>query len=378
MTLHEFIFTNKRPERYLRHITFWVGQCVFWIFWATGFFVEISLWNYIEWNFKNHCYFIFDICYTYFVVYYLTPKYLITQKYFKFGISIFILTVFTYALFVFYLFWLNDTTNLPKTEQLRFTWFFTMHFIFSGPLTICAMFLTSKMLKNYYAKMEEKSTLIKETSNAELQLLKAQIHPHFLFNTLNNIYSFNLNKSPQTAGLVIKLSDTLKYMINDCQAELVPVEKEIKMIQDYMGLEKVRYGERLTMDTEINGDYQNQLIAPLLLIPFVENCFKHGTSKMLEHPWLKMHILIQIGTLHFKISNSNPPIHVPSTGVKGIGLKNVQKRLQLLYPGEHHLEINADEHFYHVELRVPLHEIRPKEPPSTKPEIPSSEIYANQ
>ena len=121
--------------------------------------------------------------------------------------------------------------------------------------------------------------LDKETANAELQLLKSEIHPHFLFNTLNNIYSSILNKSSNAKGLVIKLSDTLKYMIYDCEAPLVPLEEELKMIEDYIGLEKVRYGKRLNMEVEIKGDYRNKLIAPLLLIPFIENCFKHGAVK---------------------------------------------------------------------------------------------------
>lgn len=381
MTLHEFIFTTKKPERYYRHIAFWMAHIIFWNLWAGVFFVSMDTW--VSWLtddrmlFAIHIY--YHIFYTYLIAYYLWPKYFVTKKYLQLGISIFILTLFTYALYVLHSFWLNDTASLPKGEQLLNIFFALNHFIFTGPISVCAMFLTVKMLKNYYIKMEEKAILIKESSNAELQLLKAQIHPHFLFNTLNNIYSFNLNKSPQAAGLVLKLSDTLKYMIDDCQAELVPVEKEIKMIQDYMGLEKVRYGERLTMNTEVKGNYHNQLIAPLLLIPFVENCFKHGTSKMLEHPWLNMQIIIQIGSLHFKISNSKPPIQATSIGINGIGLKNVQKRLQLLYPDEHHLEIKAEEDSYHVELRVPLHEIKPEEPSSTKTEIPAAaEIYANQ
>ena len=166
-----------------------------------------------------------------------------------------------------------------------------MHFIINGPPVICAIFLTVKMLKNYYLKMQEKTSIIKESADAELQLLKAQIHPHFLFNTLNNIYSFNLDKSPLAADLVLKLSHTLKYMVNDCEAALVPLDKELKMLQDYIGLEKVRYGKRLKITADITGDSKNKLITPLLMIPFVENSFKHGASKMLEHPWIRMQII---------------------------------------------------------------------------------------
>ena len=202
--------------------------------------------------------------------------------------------------------------------------------------------------------MEEKLTLIKENANAELQLLKAQVHPHFLFNTLNNIYSFALTKSPKTGGLVLKLSDTIRYMLNECEAELVPLEKELKMIEDYIGLEKVRYGSRLNMEVTIKGNYQNKFIAPLLLIPFVENSFKHGASKILKHPWIKMDIEVKEDSLLFNLTNSKPLKTNAVNSNNGIGLKNVQKRLELLYPRQYELKINSTDDVYSVQMEIPL------------------------
>jgi len=202
--------------------------------------------------------------------------------------------------------------------------------------------------------MEKNAVLAWENANAELQLLKAEIHPHFLFNTLNNIYSFILKKSPNAKELVTKLSDTLKYMINDCEASLVPLEKELKLIEDYIGLEKVRYGNRLNIELVIKGDYQNKLIAPLLLIPFVENTFKHGASKMLKQPWIKMKIFIRANSFYMELSNNGPLQAFYQNGKNGIGLKNVQKRLQLLYPGEHELVIKPTENEFLIQLRLPL------------------------
>lgn len=131
-------------------------------------------------------------------------------------------------------------------------------------------------------------------------------------------------------------------MVNDCETELVPLKMEIKMIQDYMGLEKVRYGKRLNMEVEINGDYLNKLITPLLIIPFVENCFKHGTSKMLEHPWIKLRINVAGDNLEFKLTNSKPSNVNPVYGKNGIGLNNVKKRLDLLFPNKDPLIIKED------------------------------------
>jgi two-component system LytT family sensor kinase len=354
MTLHDFIFTKKRPGRYFRHIAFWLAQYVFWVFWATGFFIDLkNWWEYINWNIKLHGYFVLDMSYTYLVVYYFSPKYLITKRFLKFSIGVFILTIFTYILYILYRFWYEDLIQFPKVEQLRITWFFSMNFISIGPPVICAMFLTLKMLKNFYIKMEEKRSLTKENVDAEHQLLKAQIHPHFLFNTLNNIYSFSLNKSSKAGEMVLQLSDIMKYMINDCEDELVPLNIELKIIEDYIGLEKERYGNRLNMQIEIVGNYENKIIAPLLLIPFVENSFKHGTSQVLKDPWIKLFIQADEDVLHFTLTNSKPTdetVHKKH----GIGLKNVKKRLALLYPEKHYLQIESTAHTFTVNMQIPL------------------------
>ena len=144
----------------------------------------------------------------------------------------------------------------------------------------------------------------------------------------------------------------LGYMINECDEKLVPLEKEISLIQDYMGLEKVRYGQRLTMDVEIHGDFENKLIAPLLMIPFIENSFKHGTSQMLQQPWIKLEITTIDSQLFFKLSNSKPSLAPANKQSKGIGLLNVKKRLQLLYPGRHQLDIHSTDDTFTVNMQL--------------------------
>ena len=135
------------------------------------------------------------------------------------------------------------------------------------------------------------------------------------------------------------------------------------MISDYISLEKVRYGKRLNLTVDITGDFENKLISPLLLIPFVENSFKHGSSKMLEKAWINIEIDIQIDHVNFSISNSKPDESHPLNGLNGIGLANVRKRLQLLYPGQHTLATHSDEYSYQANLTLPLHikraELRP-------------------
>ena len=145
----------------------------------------------------------------------------------------------------------------------------------------------------------------------------------------------------------------LDYMIHECEEKFVPLEKELRLIQDYLGLEKVRYGKRLDMQIEIHGDCENKFIAPLLMIPFVENSFKHGTSQMLQHPWIRLEISTDAGLLIFKLSNSKPSLNSKKLN-NGIGLLNVQKRLQLLYPDDHQLNINSNEETFIVEMQIML------------------------
>jgi hypothetical protein len=296
------------------------------------------------------------LCYS--VIYFLVPKYFQREKYILFVIGFILVYALVVLIGLVHVFILvgNPVSDAIGTPIDRLISIFRPGFIrlFGNPLLICGLFLSLKVLKNWHLEQLRTETLAKENINAELQLLKAQIHPHFLFNTLNNIYSFTLNQSPQAIVLVKKLSDMLHYMIHECKEPFVPLEKEIKLIQDYIGLEKVRYGNRLDMHVEINGDYKNKMIAPLLLIPFVENCFKHGASIMRGQQWIKMNITINEDQLDFKLSNSKPPDLNGTINKKGIGLANVQKRLQLLYPEKHFIKVESINDTYNIQLRVGL------------------------
>jgi sensor histidine kinase YesM len=372
MTLHDLVFTAKKPEKYFRHIGFWVFQSVFWFFWAGTFFC--SLGSQLDWVIKFYGFFVLDISYTYLIAYYFSPKYLERKRASKFCISVLLLTILCYVLYVPYHLWVFGYFKQTLDEQLLMTWYFSINFFITGPPVMCAMFLTLKMLKNYYIKMEEKQILTRENANAELQLLKAQVHPHFLFNTLNNIYSFSLDQSPRACDLVLKLTDTLRYMIYGCEEPFVPLEKELKLLQDYMGLEKVRYGSRLNMQLKIKGDAQNKFITPLLMISFVENSFKHGTSQMLQHPWIMLQIEIEERLLVFELSNSKPLTSVKKNG-KGIGLINVQKRLHLIYPNQHQLHITSTEDSFCVHMQVALRQTAIPSVPEIV-ECSSSKTYA--
>jgi LytS/YehU family sensor histidine kinase len=279
------------------------------------------------------------------------------KKYVAFGSSVIVLTLTGE---IIKLYFSGFSWQMSNDKIVWTIWMAGLGLVSNGPPVFCGLFISIKMLKTWYVKEEEKLILVKENANAELQLLKAQIHPHFLFNTLNNIYSFALDKSPKAPELVLKLSAVIKYMINDCEAALVSVEKEIKMIKDYIGLEKVRYGNHLDLQVHIRNDHTNILIAPFLLIPFIENSFKHGASQILSRPWIKLTLEVNSDHLYFELSNSKPNEIPELNAKKGIGLRNVEKRLQLLYPENHELTVMNEETQFTVVMRVSLKDTRPQ------------------
>ncbi|HMK05159.1 MAG TPA: histidine kinase [Ferruginibacter sp.] len=208
------------------------------------------------------------------------------------------------------------------------------------------------LFKHWMRKQQEWMQAEKEKIMSELQLLKAQVHPHFLFNTLNNIYSFSLENSPKTPGLILKLSSLLGYMLYDCKAEEVLLEKEIEVMKNYIDLEKERYGNKIDISWNIEGDIKDKFIAPLLLLPFLENAFKHGTSEQVEKSWLSIDISVEQFTLRCKIANSkNEIVPVSKTG---IGIQNVKQRLGFLYPHKHELKLADEGIFFVVSLMMEL------------------------
>ncbi len=229
-----------------------------------------------------------------------------------------------------------------------------------GPLAFCYLCMTTsaaspmviKFFKLWTIKQRDWVRAQQEKATAELQLLKAQVHPHFLFNTLNNIYSFSLDNSPKTPGLILKLSSLLSYMLYDCKTDEVRLEKEIDIMRNYIDLEKERYGDKIDVSWSVEGEIKDKLIAPLLLLPFLENAFKHGLSEQIEKPWLSVDIAVQQGMLRCKIANSKNEF-VPESE-NGIGIDNVKKRLTFMYPGKHEMKINDEGSFFVVSMMLVL------------------------
>jgi LytS/YehU family sensor histidine kinase len=195
--------------------------------------------------------------------------------------------------------------------------------------------------------------LTEEKLAAELGFLKSQVHPHFLFNTLNNLYALTLIKSDKTPDIVLKLSGLLDYMIYKSNDDFVPLKKEMEILESYIELEKMRYNERLELKYEIEGEVDSHQIAPLILLPFIENSFKHGASNDRTRPNIKIHFKIEPEYLQLNVLNSVPgEIKKDESVSEGIGLKNVSRRLELIYPNQHKLLIKRGENQFEVDLKI--------------------------
>jgi LytS/YehU family sensor histidine kinase len=221
-----------------------------------------------------------------------------------------------------------------------------------GSITVSAFALTIKFLKLWYIKEQKNIQLQKENLISKTQLLQSQVHPHFLFNTLNNIYSSALPNAPDASKMIMRLSSLLRYILYECNKPMVPLNRELAMIREYTDLETMRYDEKLEISIESPEDSGQYEIAPLILLPFVENCFKHGSSNMIESPWINLNIQLKENMLSAKIVNGKAANSVYNEA--GIGIDNARKRLELLYPGKYELKIVNEEEVFAIDLKIEL------------------------
>lgn len=343
---NEFIFLPR--YRVWRHVIYWTFHVLIWaLFWvivgAPGSYGRQVI-NMLVWvpGF---------ILFGYPLVYGAIPHLLLKGR-----VTLFFLAVLAWGGLGLYI----DTgyrsfVQIPLQEAMGLE-----NIIPRGPLAFCYLCMTTsaaspmaiKFFKLCTLKQREWMQAHQEKITTELQLLKAQVHPHFLFNTLNNIYSFSLDNSPKTPGMIKKLSSLLSYMMHECNTNEVLLEKEIEVMRNYIDLERERYGNNIAIDWQVNGSLGGKLISPLLLLPFLENAFKHGISEQIGRYSLSVAISVNDDVLRCKIVNSKN-VYVPYSK-NGIGISNVKKRLNFIYAGKHELRISDEGSFFVVSLAVSL------------------------
>lgn len=215
-----------------------------------------------------------------------------------------------------------------------------------------------KLSKTWFTVNELHRTLLnseKEKVQIELKALKAQINPHFFFNTLNSIYSMALDKDDRLPRTVLQLSDLMRYFLYESKEDFVQLQKELQILNDYINLQKIRSNEKLEVENIVEGIVQQQKIAPLLLIAFIENAFKHGVKGSTGQCYIRLYLHVKENILNFHLENNKGVVDdVEKNEYKGVGLENVKRRLDLIYPGKHELMIQETEDRFFVQLQLNL------------------------
>ena len=212
------------------------------------------------------------------------------------------------------------------------------------------------VIKLLFKNQHQLSTLETERLRQELTHLKSQVQPHFFFNTLNNLYALSIKKSSKTSAMIADLSAIMRYVLYETEQEKVPLEKEINFIESYVQLERIRHDEPNLVDFAVQGNPALIEIEPLLFLPLIENTFKHALAKDMPGKYVKIALVIDDDELVFQTSNPKQKEHFTAakTNDSGIGLKNVKKRLELLYPGRHQLEIDSQAETFNVILTIKI------------------------
>ncbi|SEC23948.1 Histidine kinase [Tenacibaculum sp. MAR_2009_124] len=280
--------------------------------------------------------------------YLLIPKFLNTNKHLLF-ISLFTLTIgFVILIDEYFL----EKLYFPDT---RGTYFPGILFSLLETLPLILLMVSFKIFWDFRKKQNEVKKLELHVKESELQFLKLQINPHFLFNNLNNLYSYSLENSPKTSTIIIELSSVLRYILYDCKADFVPLHKELDHLKNFTELNKLQIEERGVISYEENIGSSKFEIAPLILVVFIENAFKHSMLNQSGDISITINVNVSIdGVLSFICKNNYIPFHTKTNLQSGIGLVNVKKRLELMYHDKYQLELKENENTYEVHLSMQL------------------------
>lgn len=357
---------NKKAVTLIAHSTAWI--CVFTLPYLV-FFPRLR-----DFSMSNHqlasviCYNVFLVLFYYLNTLFLIPRFLVKEKWFYYILSIVV------CLFVFLYvpkqiaFWIAAPEPFnPNNHEFirnpafkgkpRFTGYMRRQRPVADPyntvlfLLIFTVGTCISVIQRWLQTEQHRKDTEHEKLNTELSFLKSQVNPHFFFNTLNNIYSLAVVRSEKTAPAVMKLSSIMRYILTETQRDLVPLQNEVDFTHNFIDLQKVRLTDKVTLNFSTEGATDDLLVAPLLFIPFVENAFKYGVSTK-EASSINIQFKTVGNTIHFTAVNYIVPSENNLTENTGIGINNVKRRLELMYPGKHNLTSFEKDNYYHVHLEI--------------------------
>ncbi len=335
------------------------------IFWLAYFFLNYLRWGHYFGDYgysfrSNLVEFPIHILLVYFNLNYLLPK-LVPGKLLLYIGSI-LLATFGFSILRIIITYELVTTEIWRESIIEQSELFNTNYIiavFIGEIYVVGLTMAVKLTYDWIRSRKLAQDLMEQHHETQLSFLRSQMQPHFFFNTLNNLYSLTLDKSDKAPDIVLKLSELMSYVVYRGKNKQVKLMEEIQLLQNYLDLERLRYGDNIEVEFEITGNLEDKDIPPLILLPFVENCFKHGSKgsdgifriKIAIHSLpgsLAMHVANDIGTDHlddqqFKLDNP-----------EGIGIENTKKRLNLLYESKYSLEIRQEQGIFKVDLKIPV------------------------
>lgn len=339
--------SSSIPKKY--HILFWISffsfNVVRWGSYFNDYWYSIKA-NLIE--FPLH------IILVYFNFYFLLPRFILKKKYglylLLFSLSLALLYVVRTAL-IYYVVGENIWPEAYEAQQ-PFT-FNHIAAVVIGEVYVVGFATAIKLTADWIYERRRVEKLEEIQLKTELDFLKSQIQPHFFFNTLNNLYALTLEKSDVAPSVVLKLSDIMQYVLYEVKEPQIRLYDEIKYIQNYIDLERLRYGDKIESNTEIIGEIDDVMVPPLLFLPFIENCFKHGVK---DKDKIEVDISFENHKnkiLIFRVVNSFDQISL-ATSKQGIGIQNVKRRLELLFKKKYSLQTTVDNNEYAIELKIPI------------------------
>lgn len=334
------------PIKY--HFLFWLLYFVFnFIRWGSYF-------NDYWYSFKSNLVeFPIHIVLVYINIFYLIPTFILSKKYYSYFIYLTLLLAFSYTARTGLTYLLVTENIWPEAEGIQKA--FTFNHIVAvvlGEIYVIALASVIKLTVEWITERKRNERLRELQLQSELNFLKTQIQPHFFFNTLNNLYALAIEKSSQTPEVILKLAEIMQYVLYDAKSTKISLLKEINYIHSYLELEKLRYGDAIKSTLKISGNINNISIPPLLFLPFIENCFKHG-AKNNDITDLTINFEKINNELVFKVKNNFSPINTIAPK-HGIGIKNVKRRLKLLYHDNFKLKTEIKNNMYTVKLKIPI------------------------
>lgn len=345
-------FLKLANKRIVQHILFWIGVFVYNL---------LENWHYPDKHAMIELYATklpVQMLAAYLLTYFQLPRYLMQRRYGLFFVSLFISVYLICVLYVSYRVYYFDQAypdyvGKPLTPSYFIYFDFVSFVMYATSFYTPALIMAGiKLIRIQHEEQQRRQALEKEKLQTELSFLKNQLNPHFLFNTLNNLYMLTLKSSPLAPEIVSKLSDTLDYILYRCHEKVVPLKGEIQLIHGYLALERIRHNDQVSINFDVEGDVESGYVAPLIMLSLVENAFKHGINKHPGPAQLDIKLVAKENEIDFSVYNSKWHDQKQSGNPHGIGLKNIQRQLELIYPSNHRMNISDGENSYHVDLNI--------------------------